>query len=470
MNSSKLNVFSISFTIIAIILISLAIILDGTGGGGDSVFHYMYSKYAIEHPENFFNHWAKPVYTMLSCPFAQFGFIGIKLFNVLMSLIACYWGYKTLEVLKIKNREWYPTILFSIILFVDVTLSGLTEPLSAAMIIIAIYFVFCKKDILGVCIISFLPFVRSEGLVMICVFLIYLIVSRKYKFIPWLVTGHIIVAIIGYTYYKDFFWVFNKIPYAHLNSSYGKGTWIHFFEQLYFHFGLIEYSLLIIGLITLLISVINKKSIVPEKLWLIYGCFVAFFFAHTCFWAMGIFNSMGLTRVFVSVVPLAAIIILDSINNIENTINNFLKNKTDIPKYILIIVIVIFPVLNTPSSYKIPDDFKLEESQTLIKKEIVPYLKKRIDIKTIIVADISIPFFLNLDPFDTTKVKITSKVNNLDALKKDEIIIWDNWFSVMEANLTLENLKKIHQIKIDTTFTSKSKSGKITNYVVFSKK
>jgi len=106
MNSSKLNVFSISFTIIAIILISLAIILDGTGGGGDSVFHYMYSKYAIEHPENFFNHWAKPVYTMLSCPFAQFGFIGIKLFNVLMSLISAYFTYKHYFIKFIKHNHF----------------------------------------------------------------------------------------------------------------------------------------------------------------------------------------------------------------------------------------------------------------------------------------------------------------------------------------------------------------------------
>jgi hypothetical protein len=100
MNFSKQTLFHISFLIIAFILVMAAYYFEGTAGGGDSIFHYLYAKYAHLHPENFFNHWAKPVYTILAFPFAQLGFMGIKIFNIIMSLSACYFGYKISKQLK----------------------------------------------------------------------------------------------------------------------------------------------------------------------------------------------------------------------------------------------------------------------------------------------------------------------------------------------------------------------------------
>lgn len=465
--------FYYSLAVIAILLLIVCLIFEGTGGGGDSVFHFQYAKFAWQHPENFFNHWAKPLYTIFAFPFAQFGFIGIKVFNVLMSLVSTYFTFKILQHFKTTNAQFIAIVLYSITLFVNVTISGLTEPFSAALLMVSIYFLVKNKTILGLFIISFLPFIRSEGLIILGVIFIYLIAAKKLKWSPWLISGHVVMSIIGSFYYHDLLWVFNKIPYAHMSSVYGIGTWTHFIEQLYFQMGLIEYVLFFVGCLAMVIALIKLKGKMPfvnEKLWLIYGCFFAFFIAHTSFWALGIFNSMGLSRVFVSVIPLMAIIALDGLNFIENYIV-FINNKLAIGvKYILIILIIVFPFLKTPAAYKIPDDFELDASQVLIKNSVVPYLNAHKPNKTIVIADISVPLFKNLDPFDKSKVKMIYDIKDFNSMDSNTLLVWDTWLSVMEFGLTLEKLNQCDNLKMDTIFHIQSKQGRVTEYAVFSKK
>jgi hypothetical protein len=471
LNSKK--IFYASITIIATILVCVALYMEGTGGGGDSTFHYQYSKFALQHPENFFDHWAKPVFTMLAFPFTFMGFKGIMIFNILMSLIACIYTYKTLQTFNTKNSQWIAIILYSITLYVTVTLSGLTEPLSAAMLMLSIYLIVKNKNILGVSIISFLPFVRSEGLIILGVFFIYLFLSKKIKFIPFLAIGHAIMSVIGSFYYHDLLWVFNKIPYAHLGSVYGKGTWYHFLEQLFFQMGFVEYSLFILGgifMINFLFKNNAKTHFFNEKLWLIYGCFMAFFIAHSCFWALGIFNSMGLSRVFVFVMPLMAMIVLDGFNYIELLTLKLNIKLANFTKYTIILLLLIFPFLNSPASYKIPENFELESTQKVVKNSVIPYLKMYHPNKTVIISDVGISFFLNIDPFDKKSCKMYYDISDFNLIDSNQVIIWDNWFSPVEYATPFEKLAKCNTLKMDTTFNYTDKKGREVQYAVFSKK
>jgi Gpi18-like mannosyltransferase len=204
MNSIKSNAFFYySLGLISIALLIICFYFEGTGGGGDSVFHFQYARFAGQHPENFFNHWAKPLYTIFAFPFAQFAFIGIKVFNVIMSLVSAYFTYQILLHLKTPNAQFIAVILFSITLFVNVTISGLTEPFSAALLMVSIYFLVINKTVLGLSIISFLPFIRSEGLIILGVIFIYLIATKKLKWSPWLIFGHAVMSVIGSFYYHD---------------------------------------------------------------------------------------------------------------------------------------------------------------------------------------------------------------------------------------------------------------------------
>ena len=58
------------------VFVIISIIHPTTGDTGDSITHYLFSKYAWSEKGYMFNLWAKPVFTFFSSPFSQFGMDG----------------------------------------------------------------------------------------------------------------------------------------------------------------------------------------------------------------------------------------------------------------------------------------------------------------------------------------------------------------------------------------------------------
>jgi hypothetical protein len=453
-------------------LLIIALFTNGTGGGGDSVLHYLFAKYAYQHPQNLLNHWAKPFFTLLASPFTIMGFTGIKLFNVICSSASVWFAYKLLKFWNTKTSWALAPILFSTTLFVTVTLSGLTEPLSALILTSAIYFVSKQKMVIGLVIVSFMPFVRSEGLIILGVFLFYLAIKRYFKYIPFLLAGHVIYAIAGYPYYQDIFWIFTKIPYADQSTRYGSGEWEHFLVQLNFQTGPLTYILFWLGCISTFVKIIfyNKSTKIEkgfsEKFWLVYGCFFAFLAAHTSFWALGIFNSMGLVRVFVSVMPLLVIICVDGLNLINLPKYNARLSKLPILLTSLIVAIIVYiPFTNGKYQYNIPSDFILSKEQKIIHDNLKPEIVEKWSNNTIVFTDPNIPYILNLDPFDGVKCEWYYNLQHPSMLSDKKILIADIWFSKTEWGHSVESMLQDSSLKLESCFP---KTDPI--YYVFSKR
>lgn len=467
-NDNKL--FFITWGIGSVGLLLLVFFTNGTGGGGDSVLHYLFAKYAFIHPENYLNHWAKPLFTALSSPFAQLGFAGIKLFNVICSSLSVWFSYKLLNNWKEHNAWTVVPILLSITLYITVTLSGLTEPLSALILISSVYYVSNQKTNLGLTIVSFMPFVRSEGLVILGVFLIYLLIKKQFKQIPFLAIGHIIYGLIGYPYYHDFLWIFTKIPYANQTATYGSGSWNHFLLQLNFQTGPVIYSLFWIGSIALGLKLIlkydswKKRNGAVEKLWLVYGCFFAFLGAHSTFWALGIFNSMGLTRVFVSVMPLMAIIAVDGLNSIAA--NKYLNPKlASIIFSVVIAAVIITPFTLDKYRYQPQKDFLLSDEQLVLKQEVKPLMESRFKNYRVIFTDPNVPFIIGIDPFNPSQSGWYYDIQTPSNLKESEVLLADEWFSKVEWNRPIESILNDSTVELISTFPNTN-----NNFYVFIKK
>lgn len=464
---SILVILSLYFIVAVIILFNS----NGTGenGSGDSVLHYLYSKYATTDFTLFLNHWAKPVFVLLSFPFAKVGIIGIKFFNIIVSLFTIYYTFKTAEALNFKNKLLGAIILIATPLYFSLTFSGLTEPLFALFTIFSTYLFIKNNYLFGAIILSFLPFVRSEGLILIGVFSLFLLLKKQWKYIPFIITGHVVYSIVGYFYYHDFLWVFNKIPYAQLSSTYGDGKLFHFVNQLFYVVGFPIYVLLVVGLLKIIVSYFtDKTAIFNATSILVFGGFLTYFIAHSLFWYFGIFNSMGLKRVLIAVAPFMALIALNGFNLLtENSLlkNNIIKKSISI---VLIISVVVFPFTSNKAALSWEKDFSLSVNQKLAK-EVVEYLEKNENLsnKKYIFSNPYLSDLLNINYFDET-VRQELTIENIQQSSLNDIIIWDSWFCVIENGISEEKIRSQSFLKEKKSFKTMDGNKEIS-YIIFVK-
>lgn len=451
----------------AVICTLTIIFFDGTGDSGDSITHYLFARYAPSHPALYFDHWAKPVFVLLASPFAQFGFTGIKIFNVLVALATIFFTYKTAEQLKVKNAFLAAVILAFSPLYYILTFSGLTEPLFALFVILGFFFCTKQKYITASIIISFLPYVRSEGLIIIGVFVLYFLYKSAWKVIPYLLSGSIIYGVAGFFVHSDFLWVFTKIPYTKLSSVYGHGRFFHFVEELINVTGVPVYLLFWAGFVSSFI-LLFKKRILPEQHILLFLGFSSFFVAHSLFWYLGIFNSMGLKRVLIGIMPLIALLALHGFNFVTEN-RTWLKTlyKKALQGFLLIYILV-FPFTPNPSAIQWEKDLMLNADQKLAI-QTAEFIRKEKKISGPLLYNhryFSVP--LGIDYFDPKFCKQISQ-ETIAEMKTGDLLIWDNLYTEFESGISRNGLDSITQLNAIGIYKT-NKPGREILFSIYKKK
>jgi Gpi18-like mannosyltransferase len=288
--------------LIAVFIIYLVtgLMLDGSYGGGDGIRHFLVSKWSWQHPDLFLYHWGKPFFTLLTSPFSQFGLEGIKLFNVISGTLTCFLAYLIAGKLSYKSPSWI--IVFSAFspIYIMCINSGLTEPLFALILTLCIYLFINSQYLTATILLSFLPFVRSEGNMMLPLFAMILLLRGQWKYLPLLAFGTVAYSIVGYFHYKDIFWIITKNPYTGSNYDiYGQGELLHFVKAYDLILGLPLTILFCIGLALGAVyffsnfkSAFRQKNLILEEFVLVYGAFIVYFVAHTIFWWKGLYGSL----------------------------------------------------------------------------------------------------------------------------------------------------------------------------------
>lgn len=443
------------------VMIFLAFYFNGTCDSGDSVHHYLIARYAFAHPEKFFDHWAKPVFVLFAAPWAQLGFIGIKLFNVICFLMTQLFIYKIAVKLDCKS-PLLPALVWALFpLNIYTTLSGLTEPLFACWLAIGIFLLLAEKDFAGSLFLSFLPFVRSEGLVILCVVAVYFLITKKWKWIPLLIAGHFIYGFAGLHYHQNIFWTFSENPYATTQSVYGSGAWNSFIIKLPWIIGLAFTILLPLGILLEVFFQFNiLKTNSAENIWkfknsfLIVGCFAAFFSFHSYAWATGSFKSFGLLRVMVGIMPCIALICCQPI---EYAVTLFPKQKIFIQSGILILAFILLLIPNNFSLHKNQfelhaDQLAINEASDFIRKNYPDYKGYHFFYDATYIA-----MALHQDIFSERKTMVEFKT--FSQLPKKSFVIWDDWFAPVEGKIQLDELKNDRRLKMVKGFYASDEGG-----------
>jgi hypothetical protein len=428
-------------------------------GGPDNVWHYYFSRYATTYPEFFLHHWGKPFFILLSTSFAQFGFYGLQVFNIIVGLSAAIITYKFCQKLNLRFNWLSIILLLFTPLYFAMVQSGMTEPLMSLVLVASMYLLYEQKFLAGAILMSFSIYTRTEGSFLTLYVLFYLLFIGKWKYIPFLGVGFLAYSLAGKFTGHDFLWFFTENPYK-VVSPYGNGQWMDMLNRYETIWGTPQLIVLLISVFTLLffclrsIKSINRKQLSSEYKILLLVLFPALIFLifHVVAWKFGMFASMGLERVLASVSPLWVIVICYGINK--------LLAERFPAKYSMTIITVLlfFVVRSTFAVYKYP---LIASSDAKVELDAAKWFKENYSQDCIIYyAHPGIVFNTDRNPFDKEKniEQFGLKVENLEVKSIPTYIFWDNQFSESACGLKLDDLlnspkvRLIHPLFEDWTF------------------
>ncbi|MGB1039008.1 MAG: hypothetical protein ACPGYY_10210 [Bacteroidia bacterium] len=442
---------------VASFLLFLHYISPGLEGGMDSYNHFLIAKNTWSHPKLFLDQWGKPLYNILASPFAQFGLTGMVVLNVISLILCAVLSYRITKLLRLRFAFIaFILTLFSPI-FLDNTISSLTEPLCALMVLLSVYLIIDKKIALGTIVAGLLPYARSEGFIVMAIVGLYLIVVlNDYKKLIFLLAGSLIFNTLGWIIEGEPFWLITQNPYINFELSgrnvCGSGGLLSYVRQGHYTFGLITSGLLALSTIAYAANwAKSRKPFYRTEIALLLSIFILYFLAHSFIWWQGMMGSCGYVRVMVVIAPIASIACVYAINVLLNILRKHLPIIAK-PIQTILILIVCINAVYVPYRYyaykyplaiseeqaeytKLADWYKTSEYQDRTKIYLYPYFS--------IIGDI--------DPYSQTE-HLDLWASTMQYTKKGDIIIWDSHFGPNESGIPLsqlendENWVKIHSI------------------------
>jgi len=415
----------------------------GSYGGEDSFCHYLFARYSWKHPSLFLDHWGKPLFTLLASPFAQAGWQGMVFFNLICSAATSWIAYRIALIIKLP-LPWlvFPILCFNPLFFVCAG-SGLTEPLFALCWSCVVLAFLNKRYIMAAVLASTLPFLRSEGNLLILYLIPFFILEKKANKLPWLSVFTLIYMGIGYFAKSgNWAWIWNENPYVGAADIYGKGGFFDLFKNNREMFGVPESILLVVGLLgigkMIYVNYNNQKDNIyyNNRVYLIWGLtlgsFLVYITAHSWFWYQGLYGSYGLVRVLGAVIPMATLVVWVGISSIWVALKQYPTIAAGI-----VMIPLAFVVYDPFFQYEFP--FPLSTEQTGLKKAAKRFAIP--DSITVFVQAASWHVYTESDPYDTFHARTLKEWGHIPA-KSGDWVVWDQHFGPQESQIPLERLKQ----------------------------
>ncbi|MEL5992688.1 hypothetical protein [Hymenobacter segetis] len=422
----------------------MAFLTKGTYDSGDSIKHYLFAHYAFQHPLNLLDSWAKPLFTLLASGPAQAGFIGMKLFQCVVVAASAWCAYVVARALRLPAPEL--AILFAYVTpdYFLIQFSGLTEPLFGLILIGSVALAMTKRPGWSAALISWLPFVRSEGFILIGIWVVFLAWRRQWRSLPLLVLGYAVYSVVGGIVFGEPGWVFGHNPYGTV-SVYGHGDWNHFLISLPGLLGWVLTVLAALGGVRMLRHCAQperwQQPLFSAELLLVYGSITVFILAHTIFWAKGLFNSFGLTRVLTVTAPLFAVVALNGLAWLAE-----LGRSEKAQRRIRLagaVAAVAFLFTGARNAFRWQRDFGQSADQQ-VAEGAAAWLRQTNNTTRPLAYEF--PYvsmatqndFFNLEKHPSTNLNWAP---HLELLPVGTLLIWDDWFFPVEGRLPMAQLQ-----------------------------
>lgn len=280
----------------------------GTFQMGDTYLHFAIARWAWKHPALFLDHWGKPVFTALYALPSLGGYAAAKLFTLVTGVVTAWFTYRVALRLDMPMAWSAPFMLLgSPIYFIHLN-STMTETTFSMVLVLGLYLSLTNRLKAGALVFSLLPFVRTEGFVLLPLLSLWFVSRRNWPAVLLLGSGFVFFSLLGWLFhYHDPLWVFRHNPY-HWHSEYGSGSLTHFLQSNKLIWGNVFSFLLLFSLVYYATRYRRpaENFLLPEVLLVVMPALVYLIF-HSVAWWLGLMGSAGEIRVIAAVMPLFAL-------------------------------------------------------------------------------------------------------------------------------------------------------------------
>lgn len=426
-----------------LVLFSLALYHQSQilSGGLDSYEHYLKSRYAIKYPSLFLDQWNKPVFTLFTVIPAQAGISGIVMFNI-FCLVGSGLILSNAFAKKGMRMAWLIQIfLFFSPILLEHNISALTEPLNILMLSLLIVCHLNGRTGLASMLAGLLPFVRTEGFVLMGCYVLVLLLEKKHKKLLLLIVGPLLMNLIGFVVTHEPLWIITSNPYFRFEMDGqfdpGSGGWLHFFKLAPKMFNWL--LLVLFGLAHWVLFKNWRDGKTNSTLLYCLMAFWGYFMAHVVIYKLGILGSHGLTRPMAVVSPLITVSSFYGFDFLMKYFSLGVKN-------VLAVLLSLFLAVYAYKVNHFPFPFQMsklasrwDESQRNFMKAGAWLKQNNLDDRTVIHQSPFYDVMFDKDPYDIkSSYRIWSILQENDWSEYGVILIWDAYYAQREGNLKME--------------------------------
>ncbi|MBO2010483.1 hypothetical protein [Hymenobacter negativus] len=422
----------------------LAFKTQNTYDTGDSIQHYLCSRYALAHPELFLDSWAKPLFVLLTVLPSQAGFVGIMLFQCLVAALSAHLAFRVAVQLRMPAPWLAVPFTYAAPDYFLMQFSGLTEPLFGLVLILGVALAAHNRVGWSALVLSWLPFVRAEGFVLLIVWVVYLLVSRNMRWLAMLAIGFSVYSVAGWLAFDELGWVFGRNAYRGGQSSYGHGNWFDYIVHLQGWLGWALLPLFVAGMVWGAVAWLrpawrHRPAQWTTELLLVYGSIVAYITAHSTFWALGIFKSYGMTRVLAALTPLAAIVAISGLAVLTGWLKRpEVRQRVQIA---LVAVVLIYPLTGLNLALRWRRDFG-PQGELVLNHQVADWIHHNYPAgpPALVTTMPALHFVLGTDPF-ANYIHRFDVVAAQQPLPAGTVLVWDSRIAVVDDGVTLTQLR-----------------------------
>ncbi|MBO0859223.1 MAG: hypothetical protein J2P21_12235 [Chloracidobacterium sp.] len=288
----------------------------------DSGYHFLFARWAHRHPQYFISVWARPLFTLLYFPFAQFGYAAAKFFTVIVSLATAWQSFRLARQIKFDRAEMAIPLLFLQPSFFLLSSTVMTETLFALLFVIALRLHLSGRIKAGMIVASLLILTRPEGVFIGVLWGVWVSTKRwrdketkppgllvSFSPVLLLATGAFAWWLTAYLIMRDPLWIVHDWPPDWRPDGKSNGTGpIWWYVALA---PLIAGPLLIPSFIAGMWRLLKSREFLSGV-----SAVLVLFVAHSLMFWRGWFGSAGYARYFVCVAPAVALITLAGWNHL----------------------------------------------------------------------------------------------------------------------------------------------------------